>query len=308
VKPENGKVSSGIEINANEHCVMYLPSTYSKEKKYATLLFFDPHAEAETVVNSYKALAEKYNCILVASVNSKNGLPIEESVSYANNMLNYVLENCSVDTSKIFAAGFSGGAKVAMAFASMNSKVKGVAYCGAALPVTFSRKITFLGFAGLRDMNYSDLVSFEESINSPLVKHYLIEWKGIHAWPTENVFEDCFVLMQQGKIENYAKKGITTNATILQKELSIKQQLMSSFASQNNDWWLATIRNFNAQKNNDLMYERLLGFISLACYSYVNNAINQHDKNEAVRIMSIYRAADPENTSLSEIQGKIDGL
>ena len=44
------------------------------------------------------------------------------------------------------------------------------------------------------------------------------------------------------------------------------------------------------------MFERLLGFVSLACYSISNNALQQNNLDVAGKILAIYQIADPGNT------------
>jgi hypothetical protein len=293
-------------LGNTEQAACYLPKSYDQKQKYPVLIFFDPHAEALQVIHRYKALAEQYHCILLASANAKNGLPLEESVQYASHLLSYAQQHYSLNNDKIFVAGFSGGAKVAMAFASENSLIDGVIYCGAAIPVSFQSSVTLLGFAGIKDMNYADVIDFDKQLKTN--KHYLVEWKGIHAWPDTLVFSDAFDIIQNGEVKNFAQKKITTSDAVLKQEQNIKQQLLIALQQKDAKWWNVCITDFNQQKKSNMMYERLLGFVSLACYSYVNQAIQQANKVEAQRIMQIYRSADPSNTSLPELQSKIDAL
>ena len=293
-------------LGNTEQAACYLPKSYDQKQKYAVIFFFDPHAEALQVIEKYKALAERYQCILLASANAKNGLPLEESVQYASHLLSYALQHYSLNNEKIYVAGFSGGAKVAMAFASQNKTVDGVIYCGAAIPVTFPPPVTLLGFAGIKDMNYADVIDFDKQLKNN--KHYLVEWKGIHAWPDTSVFSDAFDVIKNGEVKNYARKRISTSDAVLQQEQNIKQQLMLAMQEKDAKWWNVCISDFNQQKKSNMMYERLLGFISLACYSYVNQAIQQHNKLEAQRIFQIYRVADPSNVSLPEWQSRIEAM
>ena len=305
-KPVKVGEPSTIVLPNGEQVSCYLPKNYHPQQSYPVIFFFDPHAEALQVIEKYKSLGEQYQCILFASANAKNGLPLEESVQYASHLLSYALQHYSLNNEKIYVAGFSGGAKVAMAFASQNKTVDGVIYCGAAIPVTFPPSVTLLGFAGIKDMNYADVIDFDKQLKNN--KHYLVEWKGIHAWPDTSVFSDAFDVIKNGEVKNYARKRISTSDAVLQQEQSIKQQLLMALQERDAKWWNVCISDFNQQKKSNMMYERLLGFVSLACYSYVNQATQQHNKVEAQRIFQIYNAADPSNTSLPELQNKIDAL
>jgi hypothetical protein len=297
---------STIVLPNGEQVSCYFPKNYHQQKNYPAIFFLDPHAEAIQVIEKYKALGEQYQCLLFASANSKNGLPIEESIQYVVNMVGYALQHFQIDTNIIYVSGFSGGAKVAMAFASQSKIVDGVIYCGAAIPINFPPSVTLIGFAGIKDMNYADVIDFDRQLNHN--KHYLVEWNGIHAWPDTDVFADAFDVIEKSEIKNYASKRISTSDAVLNQEQQLKQQL--AIALQQNDitWWNKCIAEYNQKKKSNMMYERLLGFISLACYTYVNQAIQQHNKLEAQRIFQIYRVADPSNVSLPEWQSKIEAM
>lgn len=70
---------------------------------------------------------------------------------------------------------------------------------------------------------------------------------------------------------------------------------MQAFQTKDLSWWKNEIAKLNAKKKSELMCERLLGFISLACYSYSNNALQQNNLLQAEHILAIYALADPGN-------------
>jgi len=53
------------------------------------------------------------------------------------------------------------------------------------------------------------------------------------------------------------------------------------------------------------MFERLLGFVSLACYSISNNALQQNNWEIAGKILAIYQLADPGNTDCQKFMRSI---
>ncbi len=298
-----GKIINSISINSIENYSIYIPKSYSLKQKYNTIIFFDPHAEGPKVLEKYKDLAEKWNFIIAASNNCKNGVDMKTLNYYASNLITHIIQNYSVNN-KITLAGFSGGAKVALGCGIQSKSISNIIYCGAAIPINSKNDISFLGFAGLKDMNYSDLVYFDSNLK-PTTNHYLIEWNGIHEWPSKAVFDNAFYFIKNKKIENYDSKKITTSKKNLEIETSIKNELIKSFNNQNLEWWKSTIKHFNTKKSTDLMYQRLLGFISLACYSQLNNLINQGAIEDSKKILEIYILADPTNSSIPEFQRKI---
>jgi hypothetical protein len=90
------------------------------------------------------------------------------------------------------------------------------------------------------------------------------------------------------------KKATAQKAAILQKEVVQKQVLVQAFQNQNLDWWAKVISLYKASK--DPSDKRLLGFISLACYSYSSQMLQQHNADGAERVLTIYELCDPDNT------------
>jgi len=73
------------------------------------------------------------------------------------------------------------------------------------------------------------------------------------------------------------------------------------------DWWKKEIANLNSKKKTDPMFERLLGFVSLACYSISNNALQQNNWEIAGKILAIYQLADPGNTDCQKFYAIYNG-
>ena len=292
-----GEVIPSINLrgDSSQKFALYLPKSYSENSKLPVIIFFDPHGEGTIPLNLYYKLAEQYQVILIASNTSKNGMDLQSSNGLATNLINEAQSRFSVDKSKITLCGFSGGAKVALFCGANNTDVSTVIYCGAAIQFNPSHNIHLVGFAGKKDMNYTDVVAFEWSLKDAPFKHYLIEWKGKHEFPIADVFNDAFSFLKTGEVENYSNKKITITQQKVDEEQNIKQKYIDAFQTKDLDWWKAEIKSLNAKKKNDLMYERLLGFISLACYSISNNSLEQNNLVVAEKILTIYKLADPTN-------------
>ena len=294
---KKGEVIPSVNLrgDTSQKFALYLPKSFSETSKLAVVIFFDPHGEGTVPLNLYSKLAEQNQFILLASNTSKNGMDFESTNGLATNLIREAQSRFSVDKSKITLCGFSGGAKVALACGANNPDISTVIYCGAATQFNPSHNVNLLGFAGKKDMNYTDVVSFEWSLQNAPFKHFLIEWKGKHEFPTADVFKDAFTFLKKGDVENYATKKVDITQTKVDEEQSIKQKYIDAFQSQDLNWWKAEIKSLNANKKSDLMFERLLGFISLACYSISNNCLEQNNLFIAEKILTIYKLADPTN-------------
>jgi len=284
-----------LHMDAGETFALYLPHGYTDTSKLPVIIFFDPHADGSLPLNLYHSLADEYHYILVGSNSSKNGVPLEQTKAIAYNLFNEVKSRLSVNPSKITLCGFSGGAKVALLSGEANPEISTIIYAGAKVDLQPTHPISILGFAGQRDMNYTDLVLFEQELKDPTVKHFLIEWKGKHEFPTADVFKDAFTFLNTGTVENYDKKRVTITPEKLKTEQDKKSEFIYAFQKQDLAWWKKQIAELNAKKKTDIMSERLLGFISLACYSIGGGQLYEDKLDVAEKILNIYKMADPDN-------------
>lgn len=158
--------------------------------KTVWLVFFDPQGNGRVPVELYRGLALKYGVNLLASNRSKNGNSLEYGEEIALQLIRQVLADAPGQPKSVYFSGFSGGAKVALSAGMVFPEIKGVVYSGAPfLADQISKPV--LGFAGSDDMNYADLLAFDQAIPES-IPHHLVEWKGEHAWPDPATFERAF--------------------------------------------------------------------------------------------------------------------
>ena len=284
-----------LHIDAGQTFALYLPKGYTDTSHLPVIIFFDPHGDGTVPLNLYHELADKYHYILIGSNTSRNGMPLEQTQAVAYNLFNEAKARLSANPPAITYCGFSGGAKVALLSAASNPAIAKVIYCGAKVDIDPNHPLSLLGFAGQRDMNYADLVIFEQELHRLPVKHYLVEWKGKHEFPTADVFNDAFIFLNTGTVDSYDKKRVSITDEQLKGEQAKKNEYLKAFQNEDLAWWKKEIATLNAKKKADMTDERLLGFISLACYSIGGGQLAQNNLDVAEKILSIYKLADPEN-------------
>ncbi len=147
-----------LRLDDAQSYALYLPVGYTDSSKLPVILFFDPHGEGDLPLKLYHELADKYHFILMGSNNSRNLIDFSQTTVFANNLANEAVARYSIDPSKITMMGFSGGAKVALNAGSLNPMVSTIIYAGSKEDVTPNHPVTLLGFAGTKDMNYTDVV------------------------------------------------------------------------------------------------------------------------------------------------------
>ncbi|MCX6251194.1 MAG: hypothetical protein NTX61_10640 [Bacteroidetes bacterium] len=193
-----GKVVKTVNClhDASVSYALYLPSGYSANKKFPLILAFDPHASGLLPVERYKDLAEKYGYILMGSNNSKNGQTQNETATIVAGLFQEITTQFSVDTSRIYVMGFSGGARIASMIGLYRGGVAGVIGCGAGLPGTNQQatyKFDYIGFAGKGDFNMFELLKLDDQLERSGFRHALILFDGIHFWPPIEIMEKAFL-------------------------------------------------------------------------------------------------------------------
>jgi hypothetical protein len=87
----------------------------------------------------------------------------------------------------------------------------------------------------------------------------------------------------------------------LQYEYNMRQPLLEAFSNQNRLWWkneIDTLCQNMQSSDNPLekdMYQRIKGFIGIACYSVGNQAVRQHDSKTLEKVVFVYHLIEPEN-------------
>lgn len=192
---------------------LYLPSSYSSGAAWPVLYCFDPGAQGTIPVEAFKDAAEKYGYIVAGSNNSRNG-PSAIISAAINAMWKDTHARFNIDDTRIYAAGFSGGARVASQFGyALTGKIAGIIACGAgfATNITPSRSTPFAVFAtvGTADFNYPELVHLARALDQAGVANRLRVFDGGHQWaPKELCLESIgwmqLQAMKQGKLERQA--------------------------------------------------------------------------------------------------------
>ena len=168
--------------DASQHYALYLPPNYTPDRQWPLILAFDPGGRGKCPLEHYLAAAEKYGYIVAGSNVSRNG-SWSVSMGAAQAMGADVTARFSIDEKRIYTAGMSGGARVAMGLAMGSPKViAGVIASSAGYPDSKPRKtVPFLvfGTAGNEDFNWLEMRSLDHALTSP---HHLAVFPGGHVW------------------------------------------------------------------------------------------------------------------------------
>jgi hypothetical protein len=162
---------------------MFAPANYTADRAWPILYCLDPGARGRMPVELFAAAAEKAGFLVAGSNNSRNGpmAPVHEAIGL---MVGDTHERYSIDDSRLYAAGFSGGARVALDWAR-SGHIAGVIACSAGFgPPGPPKQVPFRIFAttGWDDFNHDELYRLSRELARRNVPHRFVEFEGGHEW------------------------------------------------------------------------------------------------------------------------------
>jgi len=288
-----------IQNSAQTYC-LYLPKNYDTSKSWAAIYFFDAHARGKLPVNKYKALADKYQVILIGSNNSQNGMQPEAYERIASTLFHATQTVLNISPTKIITAGFSGGGKVAAGIALKNSAVASVISCGAGMEMDHlgSSYFNYITVVGKGDFNYWDMIATDQQLNNTPLKHLLLTFNGIHEWPDVETMSEAinFAINPSNNTKTNA-----IDASLEKKENELRNSYTKAFQTEDAIFWLDEINKLNSgydhgkTEDERWMNRRLLSFINMMTYMRLSDMLNNKQLDAARPYLNVFKASDPKN-------------
>jgi pimeloyl-ACP methyl ester carboxylesterase len=174
---------------------LFVPSNYTAERRWPILYCLDPGARGRSAVEHFAAAAEKAGFVVAGSNNSRNG-PIGPSQTAIRVMVQDTHERLAIDDQRIYAAGLSGGARLALLWATgLNGAIAGVVASSAGFGSESPPKsIPFRIFmtTGFDDFNHDELYRLSRELAKRGVAHRYVEFEGGHEWLPASLAEEAF--------------------------------------------------------------------------------------------------------------------
>ena len=180
--------------DASQSYALYLPATYSPDRAWPLILGFDPGGRGTNPVDRYQAAAERYGYIVAGSNNSRNGSADVGPAIAA--FTTDVFARFNIDRRRVYAAGMSGGARVALGVALGSNAIAGVIASSTGYPDSRRRKsLPFPLFmtAGTEDFNHLEMRMVDRELDSP---HHLAVFEGGHTWLSSALAEEAIGWME----------------------------------------------------------------------------------------------------------------
>jgi len=164
------------------------------------LYAFDPGARGAAPVERFKEAAEKFGWIIAGSNNSRNGA-MKPSIDSWNAILKDTHARFAIDDERVYVAGFSGAARLAIYFGVRCADcIAGVIGCSAGFPegVEPSPAWHFVLFntAGVDDFNFAEVKSIEEPLTKAGITHRTEVFAGRHEWPPASLASEALEWME----------------------------------------------------------------------------------------------------------------
>ena len=179
---------------------LYLPPGYSTARTWPVLFVLDPRGRALLSERLFEDAAARLGWIVMSSYNTLSDGPPEPNVAAMNAMLASA-QGLASDPSRLYLAGFSGTARVALRFAAMlRGHVAGVVAVGGALgfglgetELSFGGDSAFavFGAAGTGDFNYEEVFDMGDRLRALRVPHRIAAFDGPHSWPPASLCGDA---------------------------------------------------------------------------------------------------------------------
>ncbi len=195
---------------------LFIPSIYDPAKKWPILYVFDPGGRGAGPLALFKDAAEARGFLMACSYNSRNG-PWKPIFAAAAAMWEDTHARLSIDDGRVFAAGFSGGARAASIFPKMIGRpVAGVIACGAGIPegmgIDKLDRMAFCGIAGTADFNYREIIELDGLLDKrPDIPHWIRTFDGGHAWPPAPL---CAEAMEWLELVSAKRDGLEPDRTL----------------------------------------------------------------------------------------------
>lgn len=193
--PSPGKIADVVcASDRTQSYALYLPSAYTVAKHWPIVYFFDPGGRGRRPLDLYKDLAETYGFIFAGSNNSRN-FSSEQSKSVNAIWLDTHMR-LALNERRVYASGFSGGARVAgaMALGCPKCGIAGVIAHGAGYPSNKPAENDHLLYflaVGDHDFNWPEIMTVRREREDRSLPYRVRVFSGTHQWAPHGIVEDA---------------------------------------------------------------------------------------------------------------------
>ncbi len=222
---------------ADKAYALYLPAAYTGDEPWPILYMIDARGRALYALDRFRAAAESYGWILASSYDSRSDTKDDPNTPALQAMWNDTHGRLAIDPRRTYLAGFSGGARAAVALASGAPKaIAGVIGCGAGFPDEKTRleelPFRYFGTAGVRDFNYYEMRALDADLEAAKAAHRIAFFDGAHDWPPPAVASEAVAWMELGAMKAGARARDDALAASLLASQLLRADALAAAGSQ----------------------------------------------------------------------------
>lgn len=230
---QTGRVVENVVVQSHpdQSYAVFLPSDYTPERRWPTVFCLDPRARGKTAIERFVKAANEFGYIVLCSNNSRNGLDGRTISQIFSDFWEDAHARFSIDEKRTYAAGFSGGSRLAATFASRcRGCLAGVVGCGAGFPgdIRPDTKTSFVyfGVAGVDDFNYREMWELEKNFSDLKLPNLFETFMGGHEWPPEESIKRALAWLKLQAIKTGLTKG---DSQFIDEQFSARMKLADEF-------------------------------------------------------------------------------
>ncbi|MFC4094467.1 alpha/beta hydrolase [Euzebyella saccharophila] len=194
--------SLAVRDTVSETFSLYLPTNFETDKVWPVVFVFDMDGKGKQALSMFKQSAEEQGFLLAASNNLSDTLSLSKNILITRRLINTVVSIFPVHKNRIYAGGFSKGAKFATIVPTFLQPVNGVISCGATIAntevLTSKNPFHLVGIVGTSDYNYPDILAMESTLNRLRVPNQLLIFDGVHEWPSSDYISKAMKILDLG--------------------------------------------------------------------------------------------------------------
>ena len=185
----------------SESYALFLPPGFAAggDRRWPILYLFDARARGAMAAKLFAPAAAREGFIVASSNDTESDAALDPNITAFRALWRDTHSRFPIDARRVYAAGFSGGARVATLMASTApGAVAGVIGCGAGFHREVSAKPPFVWFGavGNRDFNYDEMRELDATLARLGAPHHVEVFDGEHGWPPPEVCEEALAWMQ----------------------------------------------------------------------------------------------------------------
>ena len=191
--PEGAVVDRVVCRDAPEQSyALYVPPGYAGApgKRWPILYLFDARARGAKAARLFADAAGREGFLLASSNNTESDGPLDPNVTALRALWRDTHARLAIDDRRVYAGGFSGGARVATLMATTApGTIAGVIGCGAGFdrPIRAKPPFAYFGAVGDRDFNFDEMRQVDETLARLKAPHHVEVFAGEHGWPPPDV-------------------------------------------------------------------------------------------------------------------------